>query len=106
VRAPRSLIWVLAGLLVFMFAGVFGVPASASAVTSTYVYDTASYANDGALRLSTVHATVLAALGSLARPKVASWVTPVSVVGDVVATNGAAPRADSSGRRNTMYWGC
>ena len=51
-RARRSLIRVLAGLLVLLFAGVFGAQASASGVTSTCGYDTAAYSYDGPPLLS------------------------------------------------------
>jgi hypothetical protein len=79
------LIRLLTGLLGLLLAGVFGMPASTSAATPTYSYDT----YDAPVRLSPPGTVATGAWGSVSGPRVAPRVSPVTIRDRAVAANTA-----------------
>lgn len=84
-RRPRWVTVALASVLA-VAVGLLGA-APASAVTTTYAYDTAVYVYDVPARLSSPDTAPKDARGSPPRPEAGSWVSLASVRDDVVAAN-------------------
>ncbi|GEK19066.1 hypothetical protein CPE01_27990 [Cellulomonas persica] len=102
-RSPALQRWVgafLASAVAVVVVGLAGLvvgEATASAVGTTYAYDTAAYVYAAPARLLPPDTVARDVRGSPSGPGAASWGRSVSVGGDVVAANTAG--ADIAGAR-------